>query len=493
MTAALAPARPAPGRAPSVLRLSAGRLLRLELRRNPMIWMVPLAVAMFWFDTYRSSMLMPPLWGQRSMYLEEGRPLLDFAPFVAGAAAWAASRDGRRGTGDQVAVTALPRWAARLTAWAATTAWALAAYAGCLGALLAVTAHQGAPGDPLWWPVAVSAAGVVAASALGFTAGALFPSRYTVPLVGILALLALVMSQYKFTHSTTYGLLSPTNEQNGVGLEAGVFYRYLPDLSITQILFLAGLAVAALGALGVFSAYGTRALRASAVVVTAVGLAASGTAFGLAGTARTDADGVVVPVLHDPADDRPIAFTPLCAGTPVPVCLSPVYRAYLPVIAADLDPVLAEVAGLPGAPVRVAQVPDIGGPASDTMAAVGGSPAVATLNLDWEGWYSSAQLASWVRGQTATAIVDHLVGTTDPAQQAVAAALLQDGGVPMEQLRPGAAAPADPGQAAGPASGTPAYAAAQRFAALPAATRHAWLTTHLTALRTGDLTPEQLP
>jgi hypothetical protein len=44
-----------------------------------------------------------------------------------------------------------------------------------------------------------------------------------------------------------------------------------------------------------------------------------------------------------------------------------------------------------------------------------------------------------------------------------------------------------------PAPGTPAYAAAQRFAALPAATRHAWLVTHLTALRAGHLGLAQLP
>jgi hypothetical protein len=31
----------------------AGRLLRLELRRNAMIWMLPLLAAAFWFDAYR--------------------------------------------------------------------------------------------------------------------------------------------------------------------------------------------------------------------------------------------------------------------------------------------------------------------------------------------------------------------------------------------------------------------------------------------------------
>ena len=36
-------------------------------------------------------------------------------------------------------------------------------------------------------------------------------------------------------------------------------------------------------------------------------------------------------------------------------------------------------------------------------------------------------------------------------------------------------------------------AAANRFAALPPAARHAWLAAHLPALRAGQITPAQLP
>ena len=43
------------------------------------------------------------------------------------------------------------------------------------------------------------------------------------------------------------------------------------------------------------------------------------------------------------------------------------------------------------------------------------------------------------------------------------------------------------------AAGSPGYAAAQRFAAQPAAVRHAWLKRHLAALRAGQLTLAQLP
>jgi hypothetical protein len=45
----------------------------------------------------------------------------------------------------------------------------------------------------------------------------------------------------------------------------------------------------------------------------------------------------------------------------------------------------------------------------------------------------------------------------------------------------------------GAVPGSPAYAAARRFAALPAAARHGWLVRHLAALRAGRISLEQLP
>ena len=45
----------------------------------------------------------------------------------------------------------------------------------------------------------------------------------------------------------------------------------------------------------------------------------------------------------------------------------------------------------------------------------------------------------------------------------------------------------------GVAPDSPAYAAAQRLAALPAPARHAWLVQHLAALRAGRITLGQLP
>ena len=94
----------------------------------------------------------------------------------------------------------------------------------------------------------------------------------------------------------------------------------------------------------------------AAAAVTAAGLLAAGTPVALAGTGRLDAHGMIaIPALHDAASDRPVPYTPVCSHTPIPVCLNPAYAGYLPATVGALAPVLTEVAGLPGAPVRISQ------------------------------------------------------------------------------------------------------------------------------------------
>ncbi|MFC1438940.1 hypothetical protein ABUW04_11770 [Streptacidiphilus sp. N1-10] len=514
MSAVLLPAR-APRRIalPGVLRTSAGRLLRLELRRSPMLWILPLAVLVFWLDTYRSTMVLPPLWGSRALILRQGSAADDFAPFVIGAAAWAGGRDRRRGTDEQVGATALPRWAARLTTCTAALCWALLANLLCVAALYGVTAAQGAAGRPLWWPVAVTEVAVLAFGAAGFAAGTLLPSRFTAPLAAIVVAL---MLRQTLRSGGTFALLSPTVSPmyslEVLRPDAGVFTPYLPDLSITRILFMGGAAVAALGLLGVQRTCGAIGLRRAAAAVVAVGLAASVTATVLVGTAKATATGVVVPALHDAADDRPIPAVLVCSPGAVPVCLNPVYRRYLPAATAALDPLRREVAGLPGAPVRLDQVAAPERFPQVAAARITGTPPVAQVSFDfgydgavWLGpggqgrgccsavqlWSSAAYLHAQVLPLVAVPVVDGLVGHAGPAQQAVSEGLLQAVGVPSDELAVLVAVQAAPAGLSGP--GTPVQAAGQRFAALPAATRHAWLTAHLADLRAGRITLDQLP
>src|SRR5258707_1125188 len=125
MTAATdAPVRPRPPRTAGAVRLTAARLLRLELRRNAMPWILPLIAALFWFDSYRPSTGMPPIWILRTFWnMGQGHTIIDFGPFVAGVAAWMGSPGGRRGTAAPVTPPPPPPWAVQLAPWAATLRW----------------------------------------------------------------------------------------------------------------------------------------------------------------------------------------------------------------------------------------------------------------------------------------------------------------------------------------------------------------------------------
>jgi hypothetical protein len=507
MTAATgAPVRYQTARASTAVPRNAARLLRVELRRNAMPWILPLIAALFWFDSYRPSTGTAPLYGLRTFWnMGQGGTIIDFGPFVAGVAAWMGSRDGRRGLADLVTATARPRWAAHLATWAATVIWAVAAYLVFVGVMFAIYAHQGVAGTPPWWWVAVGATAVTAFSAAGFAVGAYWPSRFAAPVAAFGGFLAMAMSaQTGFKHTSGWALILPTNSNGNFDgkaqTDSGIFYPWLSDLPIARIMFLAGIAIAALALTGLPARAGGRWLRRAAAVLTLAGVASAGTAVGLASTARLAAHGLVIPALHDAANDAPITYTPACGSAAgVPVCLNPAYRRWLPDVTAALAPVLTEVAGLPDAPVRATQVAaaypsgQAGPPQAITL---GGHPPVLRMSLDMLtmpapcGSCTPAKRMQLLFAHTFVGVGN---GAGSPAQQAVQAALLQGAGIPFAaQPELLSATENFQGPGKGPATG-PVYAAARRLAALPAAARHAWLAAHLAALRTGRLILTDLP
>jgi hypothetical protein len=488
------------------------RLLRLELRRNPMVWMLPLLVVLFWLGVYRPAMANPPFWNVRATTLQHA--VLFLGPLLAGVTAWIGSRDGRRGLTDLVGVTAVPRWAGQLATWAAATCWAELVYLGGVAVVYGITAEQAHWGGPLWWPVAVGAAAVATCCALGFAAGALLPGRFTAALAAVLVFLALGGGAFALQNNATYAQIWPLNVQGALSPDSfGIFYPYLPDLPIAQLMFLGGLAVAALAVLGLRAGAGGRWLRGAAAALTAAGLAATGTAVALAGTARLEAHGIVISALHDAASDRPVSYTPACSGSPVPVCVHPAYRPFLPAIAAALGPVLHQVAGLPGAPVRVTQVAVTSVQQASSNGVVYGDPvtrgsppvlylSLAGMSLPGEGHATTAQFVAQLRSQDAMVILNSLVGGQGPAVPAVLAGPPRPG--QSVHLPPGVAAQLAietalaelagvPSGDGATVVGAPLATSAHRFAELPAATRHAWLVTHLAALRAGRLTLSEIP
>src|SRR5262249_40628956 len=153
----------------------------------------------------------------------------------------------------------------------------------------------------------------------------------------------------------------------------------LPDLPIARIIFLTGILAVCLGLFGLPVRAGGRWLRCTAAIVTVAGLAASGTAVGLASSATLGSHGMVIPALHAPANDRPTAHAPDCRSAgETPICLNPAYGRYLTDVTSALTPALAEVAGVPDAPVRVMQVAATydGGDGGPELLTITGEPPV---------------------------------------------------------------------------------------------------------------------
>jgi hypothetical protein len=504
----------------AVLSRRPARVLRIEIRRSVVPWAVPLLVALFLFDTYRTAAGLPPVWTVRSSVITQSM-LVDFIPFAAGLGAWVGSREGRRKTRDVLTTTVRATLARQAYALGATLFWLLLVFLAGVVVLYVATALQATWGGPPLWPVAVGAAGVVTATTLGFTAGALFPSRFTAPFAAI----GVVLLSFAGDHAalnvapgtSTYALLSP-----GAGVpldDDGVFYRAAPDVAIAQVMFMMGLSVALLGLLalapvsrvpfrGLLSGAGRagRWLCVSGIALLVVGAAASSTAYAVTGTARLGVSGWDIPALHDAASDQPVPYTPDCAGTSFKVCVHPAFGAYLVDANAALQPVAAEIAGLPGAPVRTELVaagdgvPSAGDTYTGTpMPYLTGTPPVFSytyyvfLSPPWNDVAipNDANDTSWnseFQQQFLTTFVAHPDSSPlSAAQDAVVTALMAAAGSPAHVFQ------GEGGGKVGGGSLAQIDVAAQRFGSLTPAARHAWLATRLAALRAGTITLAQLP
>ena len=492
-------------------RLRTARAMRLEIKHSPVVWALPALGLIFYLDTYRTAVGQTPTWAIHASFIT-GHMLTYICVFGAGLGAWAGTREGRRRTGDLLATTARAAWARQATVLAATAFWLVLAFLAETAAIYVQTAGQATWGGPPLWPVAVGVVCTITACAIGFTAGTLFPGRFTAPIIAVVVFVLefvgfkAVDDTYDFRPSGgSYALLTP-----GQGLphnvEAGVFYRIPPDVSIAQLIFMGGLLLVAAGLLALspaarvpgvrglsLAAAGGRALAVLAAVAVAAGVAASATAYSLAGTAQQSSltGSWEIPALHDAASDRPVPYTPVCASAAFPVCVHPAFDGYLDAVSAALQPAAAEVAGLPGAPVRAELAVDDGLPApagttsvyaySGTGAgSVGGSwfgapPGDVIDDAIWTQGYQQSFLFWFVSGPVPSADAQP---NPDPAQQAVADALLAKIGAPAPDLGPPQKAGGPPPSRPVPVSRRPSRhsatqiaAAASRFGSLSSAAR----------------------
>ena len=496
------------------------RIVWMEVRHNAFVWALPLLAVLFVYDPFLTASHYPALWTVRaSVVPDKFWPVC--VPFAAGFAAWAGSREGRRNADDLVAATARPAWTRQLCSLAGTLAWVLAAFGAGVGVLYLSIARAATWGGPPIWPVFAVAMSLIAIGALSFALGALFPGRFTAPIVavGISVLTLAVFSRAVSEGGSSVFALSPdsivpANDQ-------GVFYPVAPDVSIVQVMFFAGCTLGAIGLLGLsprtggagwrgaldLASGGGAGLRAAATAVFAAGIALAIVGFGLAATAVVSpvTGGIEVPALHDSPSDKPIPYPPVCAavaGGGFRVCLHPAFQRYLSQTVNAFGPVIDELAGLPGTPVRAVEVAGQTLPPIVQQAGVDGdvtgNPPGYEFSMDGAIAQvpNAAQFQDGFRRDIVHAVIVGPIGQLTagdnlawnagtPAQLAVVDGLLKAvGSQPYPACNPYALQCASQPQVT---------AAAARFAALPAATRHAWLTANLAALKAGHLPLARIP
>ena len=510
-------ARQARGR-PRLLMLAV-RIAAMEVRHSAFVWAIPLLAVLFVYDPFHTASSYPALWTLRaSVVLDKFWPVCVL--FAAAFCAWAGSREGRRDVGDLLGTTARPAWTRQLCSLAGTLAWVLATFGAGVVILYVHIAPTATWGGPPIWPVAAGAVALTAVCALAFTLGALFPGRFTAPIVavGISVLVLAAFSRAVSEGGVSVASLSP--DGTVPGNDAGVFYPVAPDVSIVQVMFFAGCALGAVGLLGLsprtggagwrgaldLASGGGARLRTVATAVFAAGVALAVIGFGLAATARASSvtGGIEVAALDNSASDKPIPYTPVCADAPggFQVCLHPAFKGYLGQAVNSFGPVIAELSGLPGTPRRAVEIPGQELPALAAQANADGfmtgNPPAYEFSMDnaIAQVPDAAQFRDGFRQDIVHAVIVGSIG-----QLTASGALQWNAGTPAQQAVENGLLKAVGSQ---PYSGCNPYvqqctqqpqvtAAAARFAALPAATRHAWLAANLAALKACRIPLARIP
>jgi hypothetical protein len=353
---------------------------------------------------------------------------------------------------------------------------------------------------------------MTAVCAVAFTVGALFPGRFTAPIVAVgITIVALVAFRQAVDDNGgsrgAIGVLSPDGAVPGN--DWGLFNPVSVGVPIVQVMFMGGVVLAAAGVLGLSPrtggvgwrgalsavAAGGARLRTVAVSAFAVGVALAAASFILAETANvSDATSTLqIPAIDEAlSGSNPIPYTPACSAGPgsFQVCVHPAYQPYLPWVAGALGPVIAQVSGLPGGPTSARELPASQLPQAVRQGFAKGQIAGRSYEFSLSNAIGFSPTPSMVKDSLQQdlmhAIIVGSAGEFDSkgfqpnpgtlAQQAVVNGLLKALGTPPFTTKQ-----------------VQVTAAAARFAALPASTRHAWLVRNLTALKAGAITVAQLP
>ncbi|SCE97421.1 hypothetical protein GA0074695_2592 [Micromonospora viridifaciens] len=337
------------------------RALRVELRRATAPFA---ALAMFGAGVWMLA-VHPDDWGGRwaglANYLRMSMLILCALMIAAGA--WQAGRERRRDIDELLASTPRPGWQPLLMSWLAValagTTGVLVAFAGAAVLVARVATYTG---GGWWWTLVVGILALGAAAALGVFVGRIVPLRVVAPIAGLAAYVGLGIATYWDGKAVAW--LSPV--YGGWAADRLVPVR----VTALQAAWLAAVAALMLAA----------AARLRRAAILAGGLAIA----------------VAVPIITGPAARRlpadPHAVELVCTTAGPQVCLSRINAFLIDDVTAVVQPILAHLDGIPGAPRRAvdqAAQPD-GQP-------IGENDGTVWLNLNYQstalgGLASPAQL-----------------------------------------------------------------------------------------------------
>ncbi|HYH11696.1 MAG TPA: hypothetical protein VD789_05000 [Thermomicrobiales bacterium] len=472
------------------------RVIGMDLRHGHGFWLVPLLIVAGCLYFVRRDEPTTVLWGYRSVHLSWTFAIL--GPIGAAWGAWLAGRERRSRTESLLASIPTSSLVRDVLVLAVPVLGVLVAYSGIAAFVLGRTLLEATWGGPVWSVIVYGAWVSAGYTVVGTILGLLVPARPTTVIAGIGSLLFTTLTYTFLDSNSAYSYFAPFRWVSDLGAYDNVLYhddRAHGQLMIAFALVL-GVVLAAFGVL-LFVRFG----RASGVLVGVVAamvlvpsidavIAPPGTAQGYRVAALADIE--VGP--RGPVENPPL----VCGGDVVETCLHKAYEHDLLAISDHTDAILAPVIGLPGVPARFEQRAD----AEST-------DEIVRFTHTWQ-WGDAEHVIE-------RAVTEHLFSSRDapdrgdrppsqtPAEAAIGMWLIrQAGGVGFS---PHQIVGYEPPFAGGTASeaeiaawqnelaaiNQEISAAAERFAALSPGDQRAWLETNWDALRSGELTLEDMP
>ncbi|MGH2561583.1 MAG: hypothetical protein ACRDJH_21155 [Thermomicrobiales bacterium] len=435
------------------------RLLWMEVRRNERLWLFPLVVVVYGFF----AVPLPPLdgqmfdgtatfWPQSSVLVRNAVALL--APVSGAVAAWAASREHRRGMEDLIATTPRPEMVRNLTQLGATALLGLSAFGVLAAVSLGRTATRATWDGPYFSVLLPPLVAIVAAAALGFALGKAWPRRIA-PILAAAGLSTLLTLPINATNAWPR-LLSPIDS-----LDASPWYGVYPHVWLPQSLLLLGFGAIGLAGVG-WASHAPRLIApalVAAVLLIAIGV-----------------NGIRTAAQDDEGPDI-LTYEPICQGSPVEVCVHPAFALALDDLSNGVNAMAAQLAGVDDVPARLDQIP-IGR---------GATPPASGFFLDDVG---DGNIASALN-QIAYDLTRNPDASIPPGSAAdvVSAWLMGEAGISLTCAN-GMAMHHHGNSGFGFMVDC---ASLERFAALDDATRAGWLRNHYADLRAGRITRADLP